>query len=355
MRVLHWHIHGSWSTAFVQGPHTYLVPVTPDRDADGRGRAQTFDWPLTAIEIPPTALAREHVDVVVLQRPQDLELAQRWLGRRPGRDVPAVYVEHNAPRGDVPNSRHPMADQSDIPVVHVTPFNELFWDCGRAPTLVIEHGIPDPGQRYTGELRRTAVVINEPVRRGRVTGTDLLPRFAAHTPLDVFGMAVCELPIPMSPEAHSSESPELNGRAARAVPDSSAVEFGRVGAGGGAPERIMTYEDLPQRRMHAEIARRRVYLHPIRWTSLGLSLLEAMYLAMPIVALATTEVVEAVPAGAGVLSTRIDVLTEALRTFLADVDLARHTGLVARAAARRRYSLDRFLTDWEQLLKEVRR
>jgi glycosyltransferase involved in cell wall biosynthesis len=80
-----------------------------------------------------------------------------------------------------------------------------------------------------------------------------------------------------------------------------------------------------------------------------------MYLAMPIVALATTEVVEAVPAGAGVLSTRIDVLTEALRTFLADVDLARHTGLVARAAARRRYSLDRFLTDWEQLLKEVRR
>jgi glycosyltransferase involved in cell wall biosynthesis len=80
-----------------------------------------------------------------------------------------------------------------------------------------------------------------------------------------------------------------------------------------------------------------------------------MYLGMPVVALATTEVVEAVPADAGVLSTRVDVLAEALRTFLADGDLARHTGFAGRAAVARRYSLDRFLTDWDQLLKEMRR
>ncbi|MGB9279625.1 MAG: glycosyltransferase [Pseudonocardiaceae bacterium] len=316
MRVLHWHVHGSWSTAFVQGPHTYLVPVTPNRDADGRGRARTFDWPSSVIEITPAALADAHVDVVVVQRPHDLELTEQWLGRRPGRDVPAVYVEHNAPRGDVPNTSHPMAGRSDIPVVHVTPFNDLFWNCGRAPTVVIEHGIPDPGHRYTGELRRAAIVINEPVRRGRVTGTDLLPRFAAQVPLDVFGMAVSELP------RHAD---------------------------------IVTFEDLPQGRMFAELARRRVYLHPIRWTSLGLSLLEAMYLGMPVVALATTEVVEAVPPQAGVVSTRVEVLSDALRNFLADPDYARQLGTAAREAARARYSLDRFLTDWEQLLKEVRR
>jgi hypothetical protein len=33
--------------------------------------------------------------------------------------------------------------------------------------------------------------------------------------------------------------------------------------------------------MHGELARRRVYIHPLRWTSLGLSLIEAMQLAMP--------------------------------------------------------------------------
>ena len=36
-------------------------------------------------------------DVVVLQRPQEIELLHRWTGLRAGIDVPAVYVEHNTP------------------------------------------------------------------------------------------------------------------------------------------------------------------------------------------------------------------------------------------------------------------
>ena len=51
---------------------------------------------------------------------------------------------------------------------------------------------------------------------------------------------------------------------------------------------VRTGGDLPKT-LHGELARRRVYLHPMRWTSLGLSLLEAMHLGMPVVALATTE------------------------------------------------------------------
>ena len=39
MRILLWHVHGSWTTAFVQGEHEYLVPVTPDRGPDGVGIA----------------------------------------------------------------------------------------------------------------------------------------------------------------------------------------------------------------------------------------------------------------------------------------------------------------------------
>jgi glycosyltransferase involved in cell wall biosynthesis len=103
------------------------------------------------------------------------------------------------------------------------------------------------------------------------------------------------------------------------------------------------------------MARRRLYLHPVRWTSLGLSLLEAMHLGMPVVALATTEVTEAVPPGAGVVSNRIDVLTDAVRDFIADPLHARMVGEGARAAALARYGLSRFLDDWERLLKEVTR
>jgi glycosyltransferase involved in cell wall biosynthesis len=112
-------------------------------------------------------------------------------------------------------------------------------------------------------------------------------------------------------------------------------------------------DDLPQDRLHAEMARRRVYLHPIRWTSLGLSLLEAMHIGMPVVALATTEVTEAVPPEAGVVSNRIDVLRDALRRLAGDRDEAARMGAAAREAALARYGLARFLDDWNELVEEV--
>ncbi|MFF3638221.1 glycosyltransferase [Streptomyces sp. NPDC002250] len=320
MNILVWHVHGSWLTAFVRGPHTCLLPVTEDRGPDGLGRAVTWDWPATVLERTPAQLRHDDIDLMVLQRPHEIDLARRWTGRRPGVDVPAVYVEHNSPDASPERQLHPLAGQTEIPVVHVTHFNRLMWDNGRAPAEVVEHGIVDPGRRWTGEERRAAVVVNEPVRRGRTTGTDLLPRFARAAPLDVFGM-------------------RTDGLAAHL----------------GLPAERCRTRDLPQHELHREMARCRLYLHPVRWTSLGLSLLEAMFLGMPVVALDTTEVREAVPAGAGVVSNRLDVLEDAVRTFLAEPDHARLTGQAARAAALARYGERRFLDDWERLIKEVTR
>ena len=322
MRILLWHVHGSWTDALVRGQHTYLLPLDAARSPDGRGRGLTWDWPVAAVEVPIRELAELEIDLVVLQRDRDVELCRAWTGRRPGRDVPAVWVEHNTPRGDVPLTRHPVADLPGVVLVHVTHFNDLFWDAGGAERDVIEHGITDPGDRWTGELARAGVVINEPVRRGRVTGTDLLAGFAASVPLDVFGMQV------------------------QALPDLPSLRELPAGA-------LTVHEDLPRSVMHAELARRRVYVHPIRWTSLGLSLLEAMHLAMPVVALATTETVEAVPPEAGVISTRPDVLHAAARRFLDDPDWAHQAGKAARASALARYGLNRFLADWNRLLAEV--
>jgi glycosyltransferase involved in cell wall biosynthesis len=114
-------------------------------------------------------------------------------------------------------------------------------------------------------------------------------------------------------------------------------------------------EDLPQDRLHTEMARRRVYLHSVRWTSLGLSLIEAMHLGMPVVALATTEVPEAVPQGAGVVSTRVEALQRGLRDFIDEPDRAMLAGKHARAAALQRYGVTRFLDDWDTVLAEVTR
>jgi hypothetical protein len=318
MKILLWHVHGGWTDAFVRGRHEYLLPATAEGGPWGLGRAGR-DWPSSVRDVHPDRLRDEDPDIVVLQRPEEIEECERLLGRRPGRDIPAVFLEHNTPKGDVPNSLHPLADQQDMTIVHVTHFNRVFWDCGSARTTVIEHGIVDPGRLYTGELERQGVVVNEPVRRWRVTGTDLLPAFAEAGPLEVFGMGTDQLGA----------------------------------ATGLGPDKLHVRGDLPGPLLHAELARCRLYLHPLRWTSLGLALLEAMHLGMPVVVLASTEAARAVPPEAGAISADVDQLRREAARLLKDPDEAAARGAVAREAALRNYGLQAFLDNWDSLLAET--
>src|SRR4051812_8274732 len=152
------------------------------------------------------------------------------------------------PRARINELTHVAADRPDLTVVHVTHFNDLFWDCGTTPTTVIEHGIPEPPVRWSGELPRIAVVTNEPVRRARITGTDLIGRFTDLAPVDVFGMGLDGLARSIG--LHQNEAAAIG--------------------------------DLRHEELLANVARRRVYVHLTRWTSLGLSLLEAMVMGCPV-------------------------------------------------------------------------
>jgi glycosyltransferase involved in cell wall biosynthesis len=218
----------------------------------------------------------------------------------------------------VPSTRHPLADEPSVLVVHVTYFNQLFWDCGRTRTRVVEHGVADPGLRYTGRLPRLAFIVNEPVRRWRVTGTDLLGDFADFD-VDAFGIDADLLPDALWP----------------------------------VHQRITFAGNLKPNQLYDAMAERRVYLHLNRWTSLGLSLIQAMLLGMPVVVLDTTEASRAAPGAAGARSSDITELAMATRALLADREEAQHRGLIARRAALERYGLPRFLHDWDLAFKEA--
>lgn len=322
MRILMWHVHGSWTTAFVQGRHEVVLPLDDTRGPDGRGRARTWDWPQRVREVPVDELAREEFDCILLQRPHEVELCRQWTGRRPGVDVPALYVEHNTPNGRAATTRHPMAEQNAVPVVHVTHFNRLMWDCGHAPTTVVEHGVVDPGYRYTGEDPALASVVNEPVRRGRVVGTDLLLELAARRPLDVYGMGMQELATAAT-------------------------------AAGLDSWRCHLHDDLPQDVLLERLPHHRAYLHVCRWTSLGLSLIEAMLLGMPVLAVDTTEASAAVPPDAGLVSSDVDALMRRADEWTHDPECARQAGRAARSHALEKYGLPRFLADWDLLLERA--
>ena len=115
MRILLWHVHGSWTTAFVQGPTSTCCRCCPTADrtvwaapVPGTGRTRV-------VERTPAQLADDDIDVVVLQRPEELDLARTWTGRTPGVDLPAVYLEHNAPHPHPVDSRHPLAERPGDP------------------------------------------------------------------------------------------------------------------------------------------------------------------------------------------------------------------------------------------------
>jgi Glycosyl transferases group 1 len=310
--LLLWHVHGSWTESFVAGPHRYLLPLNANQDAYGRGLCGR-NWP-HAKEVPSSRLRDEDIDLVVLQRPEEIELTARWLGRRPGVDIPAVYVEHNAPRPFAVDSVHPIAGRDDIPLIHVTDFNRLMWNNGAAPTRVINHGIADPGHLYTGEVAAAATMINEPRRRWRTVGADLLEELSKHTPIDVWGIGT-EL---------------LNG-------------------GSGS---VRGKGDVLAPRLLHQVARRRVYLHAARWTSLGIALVEAMYLGMPVVAVASTMAPLVVPAEAGVVSADVATLAYALEGFVTDFAAASAAGKAARDFAMAHFALDRFLAEWDDVIAE---
>lgn len=314
MRILLADVHGGYTDALIAGRHDYVfLPAV-----DGRGGLSRLGAapPERAREVDPTELRDDPPDVVLLQRPDDAATVAERTGLRVGVDVPAVFLEHNTPKESVPSTRHPLAD-GDITVVHVTHLNALLWDCGRTPTTVVEHGLVDPGLRYEGSVDHLAFVVNEPVRRWRVTGTDLLPRFAP-LGIDAFGIDGDLLPAAL----------------------------------GGQPG-VAFAGNLKPPQLRDALVRRRAYLHLNRWTSLGLSLIEAMLLGLPVVVLDTTAAARTVPSGAGAISADPDELVAAARRLLADPDEARARGLVAREAALARHGLARFHDDWDRVLAEA--
>lgn len=315
MNILLWHLHRAWTAAFLSGPHSYFIPELPGHGADDHG-GPARPWPDSVTECTALELADTPLDVVILQRPEEADLAEAWTGRRPGRDLPAIYVEHDSPSGDVLRTRHPVADRTDVHLVHVTHFNDLFWDSGRTPTTVIEHGIPDPGHRYTGDLGRLATTVNEPALGGRATGTDLLPRFTEVAPVDVYGIGVRGL----------------------------SKQLGAT---------VVEHDGAFGEELYSALAQRRAYLHLSRWTALGPPLLEAMSLGMPVIVLGTADAADAVPDGAGIVSTNVQTLVEGARWLCADHDAARDLGERGRQAVLWRYGLKRFLSDWDLLLGQV--
>jgi glycosyltransferase involved in cell wall biosynthesis len=112
--------------------------------------------------------------------------------------------------------------------------------------------------------------------------------------------------------------------------------------------------EVPNLELPGFMARYRFFFNPIRYTSLGLSVLEAMGIGMPVVALATTELPSVIVNGVnGYADTRIERLVEVMHELLRDPALARRWGDAAQHTVRERFGIERFAADWDRVLRRV--
>lgn len=309
MKILTWHTHGSYLYYLAQAPHDFYVLSKPGRPPGYGGRCGHIPWGDNVHDLPIEEAARQEFDCIIFQDDhQYLEDQHRYLSEAQRR-LPRIYIEHDTPRDHPTDMRHPVDDPAVL-LVHVTHFNALMWDSQGITTRVIEHGVlPPQGVSYQGNLERGLVVVNNIARRGRRLGGDIFQQVREHVPLDLVGMG--------------------------------AEEAGGIGE--------VLHAQLP-----AFAAQYRFFFNPIRYTSLGLAVIEAMMLGMPIVGLATTEMATVIDNGvSGFINTDVGKLTGQMKLLLAEPELARTMGETARQYALERFHIQRFVSDWNAALKLV--
>jgi hypothetical protein len=308
LRILTWHVHGSYLYYLSQAPHDFYLPTKPDRSEGYGGRLSGIQWGDNVYDIPAEEVREQEFDCILFQSRRNYLEDQYEILSEEQRQLPRLFLEHDPPREHPTDTQHVVNDP-DVLLVHVTHFNQLVWNNGQTPTCVIEHGVKVPEISYSGSIPKGIVVANGLRTRGRRLGCDIFQQVRQVVPLDLVGM----------------DSRSLNG-------------LGEV-----AHDQLSAFQ-----------ARYRFFFHPARYTSLGLAVCEAMMVGLPIVGLATTELVNVIENGvSGYIETNLTFLISGMQELIEDPEKARRMGKAAQEHARSRFNIQRFVEDWNQAFERV--
>lgn len=306
-KVFTWNVHGSYLYYLSQGNFDIYIPIREDRSVGYYGRGEAMAFGNNVVEVPVEEVKNLAFDCILFQSDNNYLNDQYEILTAEQRELPRIYLEHDPPRQTPADSKH-VVDDPDVLLVHVTHFNHLMWDNNRTPTRVIEHGVLDTGARYTGEINKGIVVINNIQKRGRRLGLDVFLKLRESVPLDLIGIG--------------TENLGLGELQHREVPDF--------------------------------IKQYRFFFNPIRFTSLGLAVCEAMMIGMPVISLATTELVSVIQNGvSGYIHTDIQYLEKRMNDLLLHKSLAGDMGSAGRRIALERFNIARFTKDWEEAFARV--
>jgi len=307
LRIFTWHIHGSYLYYLSQGNYDIFIPVNSAKSEGYYGRGETFPFGDNVKEVPAAEVRNMEFDLILFQTDENYFSDQMEVLSEAQRKLPRIFLEHDPPWDHPTNALHPVNDP-EVMLVHVTHFNKMMWDNNGQRTRVIEHGVVVPPAPYSGHLNKGIVVINNLPSRGRLLGLDIFNEVRKEIPLDLVGM-----------------------------------NTGDLGIG-----------EVLHPRLPSFISQYRFFFNPIRYTSLGLAVCEAMMSGMPVVGLATTEMAVTIKNGqTGYVDTNIETLIEKMKYLLDHPAAATLMGNNAKEYASERFNIKRFTTEWEHCFRQV--
>lgn len=307
MNILTWHVHGNYLYYLSRLPHNIFLPLDGAGVGDYLGRGASFPWGNNVFDVLVDDIPSLRLDCVIFQRERHYVRDQYMILSEKQRRLPQIFIEHDPPQGHPTNTRHCLYN-SRVFLVHVTHFNALMWDSGSTRTAVVPHGVVIPEDvRYSGSLDRGIVAVNHLEKRGRRLGADLFQDIRKEVPLDLVGM----------------DSEKLRGKG-----------------------------EISHKHFASFLSAYRFMFNPIRYTSLGLAVCEAMMIGLPVVGLATTEMSRVIcNYETGYCDTDIRRLVDFMNHLIRNPYLARNLGENARAYAQKHFGIDRFVNDWQKVLE----
>src|SRR2546421_7681357 len=98
LKILIWHIHGSYLNTLARIDADWYLPVKAGRPEGYGGRGPTFDLPTYVREVPAEQVRDLKLDLIIYQTPKNYFEDQFEILSAEQRQLPKIYLEHNTPR-----------------------------------------------------------------------------------------------------------------------------------------------------------------------------------------------------------------------------------------------------------------
>lgn len=321
LNIFTWNIHGTYLSTLVKTGHNFYLPIKDGRPYNYDGKTLGYEWPNTVHEITADQIKDFKYDLVIFHTPQQVLEEQNLVLSEDQRRLPKIYIVHSPFKRDprqVPEKQEMLRNISEkvLPyinaIVHITKYNLNQWITvfpeTKEKSHVIYHGIPIPKIKWTGEVSKAvAAVYNLPERIE--CGPELYQQVSQQVPVDLYGF--------------------------------NSEKFGGLGP-------------LSNDKLKIEFAKHRAYFNSTSASSVPMAMLEAMSVGTPVVTASTTELPDIIKNGVnGFISNDPSFLIEKLKLLINDKKLAEKLGQQAKKTIEIKFSMRKFIQEWNNLLYRI--